>query len=117
MIEPDDEQPAVALGCRAWLCGTGRGFPRRLHAGSLQVDDSGLVWRSVRRWYTPVALDPALVALVAVRRPRGLERVRAGAACTVFDLRYLTLDIQLAVAELDTAIIRAALRRTPATPS
>ncbi|MCC6438741.1 MAG: hypothetical protein IT196_27205 [Acidimicrobiales bacterium] len=119
MIEPDDEQPAVALGCRAWLCGTGRGFPRRLQAGSLLVDGRGLVWRSLRRWYTPVALDPSLVALVAARRPGGLERVlvRAGASCTVFDLRYLTLDVQLAVADADTGMVRAALRRTPTTPT
>ncbi|MEZ5231930.1 MAG: hypothetical protein AB7W59_22520 [Acidimicrobiia bacterium] len=103
--------PTVALGCRAWLCGTGRGFPRRLQLGDLQLDGNGLVWRSTRRWHTPVALDAALVSVVANRRPHGLERWLAGPATTVFDLRYLTLDVHLAVADDDLAVVRTALRR------
>lgn len=108
----DDGGRPLVVGCEAWLRGVGRAFPRRLHRGVVHFDGNGLVWRSVRRWYPPVALDRDLIDVIGQRPLHFPETMWVDRGCTVLVLRYLTVHVELAVRQHDAPLLRAAVQRT-----
>lgn len=109
-LDADAGRPLM-VGCEAWLRGVGRAFPRRLQRGTVNFDDAGLVWRSARRWYPPVALDGDLIDVIGQRPLRFPEGLWVDRDCTVLVLRYLTVHVELAVRAADAPLLRAAVRR------
>ncbi len=105
-----DAGRAPAIGCTGWLRGTGRGFPPRLRRGTVTIDDHGVVWRAERGWQLPVALDVELVELLGQRPLGPVESLWVDRRCHVLVLRYLTLEIEIAVLAEDRDIAVAALR-------
>lgn len=103
-----DDRP-LTVGCRAWLRGSGRAFPPRLRRGTLQLDGSGLVWRSPHRWQPPIGLELSLVELLGRRGLHRHETLWVDRGCSVFVLQYLTVGVELAVAGEDAAMVHAAL--------
>lgn len=109
--EADEDERPLAVRCRAWLRGSSQAFPARFHRGGLQIDADGIVWRSMHRWQPPIGLDPTLVEVVGRRAPSRMEALRIDRGCTVFVLRYLTVQAELAVGRDDAPVVHTALER------